>query len=221
MQRNGVRHIVWDWNGTLLADAPACVAALNRMLARRGMPAVDEEQYRREFGFPVQDYYRKLGFDFEREDWDENAREFHENYAECSRTAPLRPGALGALERLHALGMPMSVLSASEIGLLRHALAQRDVLRFFDRVKGLSDLYASSKLNVGRDLLADLALPPDAVLLVGDTTHDYEVARELACRCVLVTGGHQAGDRLAGCGCRVLTEVTQVPALFGTSGSST
>ena len=39
------RHLLWDWNGTLLDDVDACVVALNVLLQRRGLPAVNRARY--------------------------------------------------------------------------------------------------------------------------------------------------------------------------------
>ena len=57
--------VLWDWNGTLLDDVELCENALNRLLQRYGYPQrYDHEQYRAIFGFPVEDYYVRAGFDF-------------------------------------------------------------------------------------------------------------------------------------------------------------
>ena len=63
MQPNGM--IFWDWNGTLLDDVALCVDALNRLLAGFGYPQrYDHERYRAIFGFPIEEYYVRAGFDF-------------------------------------------------------------------------------------------------------------------------------------------------------------
>ena len=46
------RHVVWDWNGTLLDDTWLCCASLNRLLAEDGHPPVDPVRYREIFQFP-------------------------------------------------------------------------------------------------------------------------------------------------------------------------
>ena len=57
--------ILWDWNGTLLDDVDLCVDALNRLLAGFGYPQrYDHERYRAIFGFPIEEYYVRAGFDF-------------------------------------------------------------------------------------------------------------------------------------------------------------
>ena len=81
------RHIIWDWNGTLLDDVWLGVASVNVLLERRGQPTLTIESYRRHFDFPVRDYYERVGFDFETEPFEEAAVEFIAEYearrAEC------------------------------------------------------------------------------------------------------------------------------------------
>ena len=36
-----LNHIIWDWNGTLLDDAPYSLALTNRILADYGLPQMD------------------------------------------------------------------------------------------------------------------------------------------------------------------------------------
>jgi phosphoglycolate phosphatase len=57
------RHIVWDWNGTLLDDLDYSIGVMNTLLARRALPLLDRARYHALFDFPVRDYYYRLGFD--------------------------------------------------------------------------------------------------------------------------------------------------------------
>lgn len=199
-----IKHVIWDWNGTLLDDAAACVESINALLARRGMRRITPQEYGDVFDFPVKDYYVKLGFDFGREDWDGLAREFHEVYATASRHAALRAGAEAFLKDLESRGIALSILSACETGMLRRMMSERGVLGFFGQVCGLGDHYAHSKRDVGRELLGRSAHHRDACLLIGDTTHDCDVARDLGIACLLMTGGHQSEGKLRRCGCPVV-----------------
>lgn len=207
MQPRDARHVIWDWNGTLLDDVTACIDAINRMLDARARPPITRARYREVFQFPVQRYYRLLGFDLAAEDWDAMAREFHAHYDGTARLAALRPGTRQVLAALRDRGTPMSVLSASEKRILETRLVEEQIDHFFDHVYALDNLYAESKLHLGHALLEVLSLPPRDVVLVGDTTHDVEVARALECQCVLVAGGHQAEARLADCGCTMLATI--------------
>lgn len=201
---------MWDWNGTLIDDAAACVAAINRMLHKRKLPTVEIERYREVFGFPVKDYYLSVGFDLDSEDWDAIAREYHVFYADTSKSARLRKGSVDALERLKASGKPMSVLSACEMTILERMLKEHGVRSYFERVYGLNDLFASSKLSLARSLMSDVGVKAGDVLLVGDTLHDGEVARELGFQCVMIEGGHQSRKRLEAAGYEVMSDFAEL-----------
>ena len=56
----------------------------------------------------------------------------------------------------------------------------------------------------GFALIDTFSLDPKQTLMVGDTSHDAEVARELGVDCVLIAQGHQAIERLENQGCIVV-----------------
>lgn len=205
-----VQHVVWDWNGTLLDDVQACVDAINILLSRRSLPCVTKEQYLNVFDFPVRNYYLRLGFDLERENWHSLALEYHEAYGRTSACCELRTGAAHTLALLKDRGITCSVLSACEISLLRQMMADRGILAHFDHVYGLTDLYAHSKVSLGHDMLAQTGIVAGSSLLVGDTTHDFEVAGALGLPCLLMTGGHQALEKLRQCNCPIAPDMRAV-----------
>ena len=89
--------ILWDWNGTLLDDVDLCVDALNRLLAEFGYPQrYDHERYRAIFGFPIEEYYVRAGFDFTKHSFAELAEKYMEDYVPASAACPavLRLSAL-------------------------------------------------------------------------------------------------------------------------------
>jgi len=191
------KHIIWDWNGTLLDDRQACVDAINTLLSRRHLPTVTVQQYLDVFDFPVRNYYLKLGFDFSRDNWDDVAVEYHAAYATTSLASPLRQGVKTALDTLKANAISVSVLSACERGLLKRMMKERGIIHYFEHIYGLDDLYAASKVDLGHSLLKKTGLPRTNTLMVGDTTHDHEVSQAMGIPCLLMTGGHQAEAKLA------------------------
>ncbi len=86
-------HVIWDWNGTLFDDVELVVDIMRGMLARRDLGEFDVERYRELFTFPVRDYYARVGFDFEREPFEELAVEFIDAYVSRWRDYSLRPDA--------------------------------------------------------------------------------------------------------------------------------
>jgi phosphoglycolate phosphatase len=203
-------HIIWDWNGTLLDDTQAGVNAVNGMLAARSLPLIDVPTYRDVFGFPVKDFYRAIGFRLEQEDWDAMARDFH-NLFLPDPSMRLHLHAVAALDAFRDAGVGQSILSASEQSILDRMLAGYGITRYFDAVCGVDNLYGHSKRELGRALLARLALDPARVLLIGDSLHDHEVADALGVACLLIAQGHQSHARLSRSGVPVLDSLADIP----------
>ena len=197
------KHIIWDWNGTLLDDAWLCVEILNRMLERRGMKTTTLSEYQMYFDFPVINYYIKLGFDFEKEPFDDIAQEYICAYESQRCKCRLREGVIDIVKQFRTRGFLQSVLSASQQSSLIRALEMFGLKDFFENVAGLDDYYAHSKVDAGKKLLKNLAIGPEEILLIGDTTHDYEVACQLGADCLLLPAGHQSRQRLVACGAKV------------------
>lgn len=203
-----VRHVLWDWNGTLLDDVDCCVGILNVLCERRRMGPVEREDYLRKFTFPVIEYYRELGFDPARESFEEAAREWVDLYTErLPGEAQLHDGVPEVLEAVRERGIGQSVLSAHHRGMLVAAVERYGLAEFFDAVLGIEDHYAESKVAIGRQWLEGAGFNPREVLLVGDTLHDWEVAEAMGIRCLLVASGHQERSRLESSGAVVVGDL--------------
>lgn len=203
------KHIIWDWNGTLLDDAWLCVEILNTMLTGRKMKLTTLEQYQNDFDFPVFDYYVKLGFNFSFEKFDDIAREYISSYQSHFHKCSLRGGVLDFINKLKNIGLAQSVLSASQHSSLLTALEKYELKHLFENISGLDDYYARGKVDLGRKLMKNLSAEGKDILLIGDTTHDYHVACELGADCLLLPAGHQSLKRLKACGARVCDNLNE------------
>lgn len=205
-----VKTIIWDWNGTLLDDVDTCVASMNAMLRQRDLKELDHERYRQIFTFPVRDYYEICGYDFEKESWDIMAHDFMDRYFHNVTKAGLHDNVVETLKKLKQYGYRQIVLSAMEKNSLSNLISTYGISDFFDHIAGISDHYAHSKVDVAKHLLAKLEISANDIMIIGDTLHDYEVAQELACRCILVSHGHQSKQRLLASGAVVVDTLKEV-----------
>lgn len=207
--------ILWDWNGTLLDDVELCVDALNRLLAEYGYPQrYDKNQYRAIFGFPIEEYYIRAGFDFTRNSFAELAEKYMQDYVPASTACPLMDGATDALEAFRQAGVRQVILSASQLTTLRQQTEQRGVTGYFDRLLGLGDIYAKSKVEVGLAFLQEEGFDPEKAVMIGDSVHDFEVARALGVHCVLQSCGHQPPETLRKTGAPVVDGLREAAALI-------
>jgi len=189
-------HILWDWNGTMLDDAWLCVDVMNGMLKERRLPLRTIEQYKEIFDFPVRDYYLKLGFDFDKEPFDDVGMEFIIRYNKRHSETALHPDVHEVLSTFAAYGFIQYILSAREHNELISETKALGVFNYFERIRGLDDHYAHGKTDVGLLLVEEIGVAKDKILFIGDTRHDAEVAAEIGIDCILIPNGHHSFARL-------------------------
>jgi phosphoglycolate phosphatase len=202
-------YIIWDWNGTLLDDAQICVDVMNQSLQKRNMPLSNLELYKNRFCFPVINYYKLLGFDFDKESFEEIGTEFILQYNELSKNAKLVENAKEVLVSYKNNGLKQYILSASQIHNIKTQLEFYNLTDFFEEIIGLDHIFATSKIEAGKNWLRKTGIPLEKIIMFGDTTHDYETAIELGCEIALIANGHQTKERLMQTGATVLDSILE------------
>lgn len=198
-------YLIWDFNGTVYDDVDAGIVAANRLLCAHGLPLLtSKEQYRALFGFPIIDYYRRLGFDFTRVPYAALAEEWVPYYLEAAKDAALYPAFPSVLEEGHRLGLSQVLLSATEQSMLQRQVKELGVATLFDEILGLSDIQAYSKEQLGVDWRR--RHPHATAFFVGDTDHDAAVAAAMGAQCILLTCGHQSRAVLERCRCLAVVD---------------
>ncbi len=207
------KSIIWDFNGTLLDDVHLCVNIMNSMLEKRGMKTLSLEDYRNVFQFPVSEYYKKVGIIHGEDDFDAVAHEWMNLYYKHECEVGVFEDTVETLEWFKQHKIPQSVLSASQMEQLERLLKQVGIDRYMDNILGISDIYAKSKVHVGLEFIENSPYNKDELVMVGDSTHDFEVASEMGIDCILLASGHQSKEVLRTCHCMVLDSAKDLTTL--------
>lgn len=202
-----IKHIIWDWNGTLLDDCWLCVESINKLLLKRGLPLIDKEKYLDIFCFPVEDYYIKLGFDFEKEPFTVSGSEFIANYNDQFHKPELHLGVVQLLDYVESTGLTQSILSAGKQEYVNDWITHHHLKKYFIKILGIDNHYASGKTDIGKNWVLEMEYSPEEVLMVGDTIHDLEVANSMGIKCVLIAQGHTNYSRLQETGAPVFNDL--------------
>lgn len=193
-------HLIWDFNGTVLDDVQVSIESANRLLRAHSLPEITSvEEYRGKFGFPIIDYYRRMGFDFEVTPYDELAVEWVAYYLEEKKNASVFGDIPTVLQTLREKGISQIILSATETGMLEEQVRELGIRAYFDTLLGLSNIHAYSKTEIGRGWIE--AHPEAVPLMIGDTDHDAQVAEAMGIDCVLLACGHHKRSHLEKCKC--------------------
>ena len=187
-------YCIWDFNGTILDDVELGVYSVNVLMEKNDIKRVlSREKYRESFGFPIIDYYKELGFDFEKTPYDVLAKEWVDIYMENICRSNLFPDLKKTLDFFRSRGVLQSILSASENKMLNGQVEDLGISSYFEEIMGIENIYGDSKLSIARRWRENH--PNDKVLFIGDTTHDIETARVLGADCFIVCAGHQCKDK--------------------------
>ena len=206
--------IFWDWNGTIVDDAFLFVKIMNSFLREKKLPLIDIKQYKSFFGFPLIQYYKKLGFDFREEPFVDLGFRFIERYKQFRFEAKLFPEIKNLLGWLSNKNCSQFVVSAQEHSLLLSAVDYYNLSNFFIDCRGVDNLLALKKIEIAKSLKEKFIHAGDRVFVVGDTLHDFEVAKALGAVPVLVSYGHCCSARLNRCGLPVVASVGDLKKFF-------
>ncbi len=204
------KHIIWDWNGTLLDDVGLCVDIINGVLARKNLDSLTLNYYRDIFTFPIKNYYKKAGFDFDQYTFEEVGQEWINEYERRKNECRLHKGALEILTLLQTEKIEQSILSAYSHKTLIEIVTRFKLNEFFKYIIGLNNIYATSKIELGKKLMKNISNTEGKVLLIGDTEHDYEVSKEIGADCVLIADGHQSKEKLIECNVPVFDSLSEL-----------
>lgn len=222
-----VRHVVWDWNGTLFDDFDVVLAAMNEACRAIGGPAVSADLYRRLFTRPIElTYERLLGRPLVDGEWAKVNDCFHTAYNLAFRaSAGLAPDALDALDRLRRDGVTQSLLSMWEHDELVPVVEAYGVAHYFVRIDGQPGRgggYKDEHLRAHLDRVADALgspLDPRGVVLVGDSLDDAHAAAASGIGCVLLDSGPHHVDALEAVGVPVAASLLDALVAAGAVGS--
>jgi phosphoglycolate phosphatase len=204
------KHILWDWNGTLLDDAWITYQTVLHLIEHYQQPSLTFEDYRRHFRIPIELFYQRIGFDLPAVGIEKVAQHFHQHYEQQRPSFRLHTGVSDALQLVRKIGLQQSIFSAHPQDQLSSAVEHLGITSHFDKILGASSNKGVSKIAHGSQWLKRSGFLPHQVTLVGDTDHDAEVAKELGFRCVLVAGGHQARDVLEATGFPVHADLQEL-----------
>ncbi len=194
-----IRHIIFDWSGTLVDDLPAVWKATNGVFARAGVAAISLEQFRAEFCLPFDSFYARYTAHVAKdtlEQW------FHEHFRSVQDEVEALPHARNLLEacRRHEVGLYL-LSAVHEDHFARQARRARMDIFFERRYLGARD-----KRKVIHRLIEENRLDPRATLFVGDMPHDIETARHGGVHSCAVLGGYTPLEPLRAAGPDLIVE---------------
>jgi phosphoglycolate phosphatase-like HAD superfamily hydrolase len=210
-------HVVWDWNGTLLNDNHAVLAAVNEVCAGFGRPELSWGEWQAAYARPMQVSYEQiLQRTLDEEEWARVDKLYHERYDALLHTCELAGGTLDVLRQCAESGRTQSLLSMWFHARLTPTVEQYGLTSYFTRVDGLAAaIGGGSKADSLIRHLEAQQLDPATVVLIGDVVDDSEAAQAAGTQCILVSTGAMSRSSLEATGAPVTNSIAEAIRRLG------
>ena len=190
-------------------DTSLCTQILNDSLRKRNIPEITVQQYKEKFLFPIKKFYESIGFDFDKEPFDNPNNEFNTDFINQFKSLALQPFAKDTIKKFSDQKIVQTILSASRDDRLKQQVNFFDLAQYLQHVIGTKDLYAHGKEYEGEELLLTLDIPTSETIIIGDTLLDFNVAQYLKIDCALVSHGHNDMKRLNETGAFTFSDIQE------------
>ncbi len=211
MKRDAHPLLVFDWDGTLMDSTAAIVRAIQHACDDLGLPVPSASDAAFVIGLGLNDALRHVVPSLPATEYPRLSAAYRRHYfAEDSRL-DLFPGMSELLHELKDAGHALAVATGkSRLGLER-ALDHAALRGLFDATRTADETASKPHPAMLEELMAQLVYAPGQTLMIGDTTHDLQMAHNAGCYALAVSYGAHAAAALAAL--RPLAVVDSVPAL--------
>ena len=215
-----VKHIVWDWNGTLFDDQELVIAATNASARAVGVDRlITNEEYQRGYRRPMLDFYADmLGFAPDEAQWRILEEAFRTAYESGRHGAGLNAQALAAMDSWAPRSQSLLSMYGHDdlVELTRGFGLHGRLVRIDGRPPELDfgPKYKYLARHVAQLQTEYPDLLPGDVALIGDCVDDAHAALRLGAAAVLYTGGSSSRENLAQAGVPVAESLIEAVSLL-------
>ncbi len=188
--------IVFDWDGTLMDSAGAIVACIQAAAADMGLEPPSEARARHVIGLGLHEALRHALPELPEDKHGELADRYRQHYLAQDHELLLFVGAEALVRELAAGGYRLGVATGKSRRGLDRAMAASGLASCFQATRCADECHSKPHPQMLEELMAELGATPGATLMIGDTTHDLQMARNAGVGSLAVTYGAHGHDDL-------------------------
>lgn len=183
------RLLVFDWDGTL-ADSTAIIAgALQQACRDLEQPMPDEGRARFVIGLGLSEALRHVAPGLPVADYPRLSERYRHHYLARDPEIPLFAGAREMLDELDARGFLLAVATGKTRAGLARSLVQHGLAQRFVATRCADEGFPKPHPDMLLTLMDRCGVAPSETLMIGDTTHDLELARNAGISALAVAYG--------------------------------
>jgi len=181
--------IAFDWDGTLYDSTQIIVRCIQAAVVDVGGQKPSHDQAAYVIGMALMPALAHAAPDVPKEKYQMLGERYRHHYAKHHEDLSLFDGILPMLQALRERQHTLTVATGKSRKGLDDALQQVELRGMFDGSRTADETAGKPNPRMLHELMAEFGVPPDRTLMIGDTTHDLEMAHNAGCACVAVSYG--------------------------------
>ena len=184
--------IAFDWDGTLFDSTTLIVQCIQSACSDLGIAVPSDGDAAYVIGLGLHDALKHAAPGLPAERYPELGQRYRHHYVARQDELVLFPGTLAMLQALKARNHFLAVATGKGRRGLDDALAHSQLHALFDATRTADETADKPTPLMLQQLMAELGVPPDRTLMIGDTTHDLQLAQNAGTARVAVSfGAHE------------------------------
>src|ERR1700757_2788873 len=186
------RLLVFDWDGTLADSTEIIALAIQQACTDLGLPAPDDKAARFVIGLGLADALRHVAPTLPLSEHPKLSERYRHHYLARDPEIPLFAGTREMLDDLDARGFLLAVATGKSRTGLARALAQQGLEHRFVASRCADEGFPKPHPDMLLALMERVGVEAAQTLMIGDTTHDLELARNAGVSALAVSYGAHA-----------------------------
>lgn len=181
--------IAFDWDGTLYDSTAAITKSIQEAVRDVGGQVPTQEAAAYVIGMALMPALAHAAPDVPPEKYTELGNRYRYHYLQHQNDLSLFDGVVPMLEALRERGHLLTVATGKSRRGLDEVLARVPLRGLIDGSRTADETAGKPHPLMLQELMAEFGVAPERVLMIGDTTHDLQMARNAGCASVGVAYG--------------------------------
>jgi phosphoglycolate phosphatase len=213
------RALVFDWDGTLADSTMLIAGALQNACVALGRPCPSEADARYVIGLGLADALAHVAPGLSADEQRALSAHYRRHYLDGEAAIPLFDGASALLEELDAAGFLLGVATGKTRAGLDRAIAAQRLVGRFHATRCADEGFPKPHPDMLLALMDRLGVQPAETLMIGDTTHDLDLARNAGAHAVAVAyGAHDVAGLESRAPLALVHSIAELKAWLATNG---
>ena len=188
--------IVFDWDGTVMDSTAVIAGSIQAACRDLGLNVPSDEAARHVIGLGLVQALRHAVPDAPEAMYEPLVERYRYHFLSQDLAIPLFDGARETIAELRDAGYWLAVATGKSRAGLERGMESSGMKDYFHATRTADQTFSKPHPAMLMELMDELAVTPDRTLMIGDTTHDVQLAQNAGVDVVAVAYGAHPPEQL-------------------------